>query len=104
VVKRQAIACQACSSVVAYVYDEGGRAQLRHAYGAPLLTVTDNAPTVADMHSQWVVIDIEDELADTAESIIEVECNCAENGSPRQWSFPLRATLGRLGDRRSFAI
>jgi hypothetical protein len=104
-VVKQAIACQACNAVVAYVQPgDDGRPKLRHQYGSPLLTVIDGAPAAADIHSQWFVIDIEDELHDTTESTIEVECNCAENGSPRKWSFPLRATLDRLGDRRSFAL
>jgi hypothetical protein len=104
-VVKQAIACQSCTAVVAYVQPgDDGRPKLKFAFGSPLLTVADGEPTAVDRHSQWFVIDIEDELDDTTESTIEVECNCAENGSPRKWSFPLRATLDRLGSRRGLSL
>lgn len=103
--KRQAITCQACNAVVAYVEPGAdGRPKLRHTYGGPLLTVAEGEPTAVDRHSQWFTVDIEEELTDTAESHIEVECDCAENGNPRKWSFPLRATLDRLGSRRGLAL
>lgn len=102
--KEQTIRCEDCKAVVAYVFDRDDRRKMRFTFGAPLARIVDGQPQTVDISSQWFTIDIDDELADAVDSAIEVECECAESGRPKRWTFPLRATLQNLGTRRGIAI
>lgn len=102
--KKQAIRCEDCKAVVAYVFDRDDRRKMRFTWGGPLARIVDGKPETVDVSSRWFTIDIDEELDDVVESTIEVECECADKGRPRKWSFPLRATLHDLGTRRGIAI
>ena len=102
--KKQTITCQACADVVAYVERRDDGDYLRFQFGGPLVSVKDGQPTVAQRSSQWFTVNIAEELDGATDSQIDVECGCAENGAPRKWNFPLRATLDTLGTRRGIAL
>lgn len=102
--KRQFVACPDCSTIVAEVFVSEGRRRMKYQWGGALGTVRDGEAVALPIHSQWLSLDVEEELSDCADSFFDVECACADKGKPRKQQMALRRTLQRLGTRRSCTL
>lgn len=102
--KRQFIACSDCNTRVAELYDVNGRRHIKYQWGGAIGTVREGEAVALPIHSQWVSVDVEDELSDCDDSFFDVECSCGDKGQPRKQSLALRRTLERLGTRRSCTL